>query len=86
MKNKTASEKFIDFIKNNQTTVFTTLGLTVAIILLIVFVYTRIQVVNANSSDKLTTDALKDKMATEMGISAKQKNNILRHLALGKNV
>ena len=54
MKNKTASEKFIDFIKNNQTTVFTTLGLTVAIILLIVFIYTRIQVVNANSSDKLT--------------------------------
>ena len=54
MKNKTKSEQIIDFIKNNQTTVFTTLGFMIGIILLIVFIYTRIQVINANSSDKLT--------------------------------
>lgn len=36
----------------------------------------------ALSSDKLTNDALKDKMATEMGISAKQKNNLLRGLIM----
>lgn len=54
MKNKTKSEQIIDFIKNNQTTVFTTLGFIICIILLLVFIYTRIQVVNANSSDKLT--------------------------------
>lgn len=36
----------------------------------------------ALSSDKLTTDALKDKMSTEMGISAKQKNNMLRGLMM----
>lgn len=36
----------------------------------------------ALASDKLTTDALKDKMATEMGISAKQKNNLLRGLIM----
>lgn len=36
----------------------------------------------ALSSDKLTADALKDKMATEMGISAKQKNNMLRGLMM----
>lgn len=34
------------------------------------------------SSDKLINDALKDKMATEMGISAKQKNNLLRGLIM----
>jgi predicted negative regulator of RcsB-dependent stress response len=54
MKNKTKSEQIIDFIKNNQTTVFTTIGFTIIIILLIIFIYTRIQVVNANSSDKMT--------------------------------
>lgn len=54
MKNKTKSEQIIDFIKNNQTTVFTTLGFTIGIILLVIFIYTRIQIVNANSSDKLT--------------------------------
>lgn len=36
----------------------------------------------ALASDKLTNDALKDKMATEMGISAKQKNNLLRGLMM----
>lgn len=54
MKNKTGAEKFIDFIKNNQTTIFTVLGFTIGIIILVVFIYTRIQIVNANSSDKLT--------------------------------
>ena len=36
----------------------------------------------ALASDKLTNDALKDKMSTEMGISAKQKNNLLRGLIM----
>lgn len=36
----------------------------------------------ALASEKLTMDALKDKMATEMGLSAKQKNNLLRGLMM----
>lgn len=54
MKNKTKSEQVIDFIKNNQTTIFTIICFTLGIVILIVFIYTRMQVVNANSSDKLT--------------------------------
>ncbi len=52
--NKTNAEKFIDFIKKNKTTILTVLGFTLGIIILVVFVYTRIQIMNANSSDKLT--------------------------------
>ena len=52
--NKTNAEKFIDFVKKNQTTIFTVVGFAVGIIILVVFIYTRIQIMNANSSDKLT--------------------------------
>ena len=52
--NKTNAEKFIDFVKKNQTTIFTVVGFAIGIIILVVFIYTRIQIMNANSSDKLT--------------------------------
>ena len=53
MKNKKNTGRIINFIKNNQTTVFTVIGFTIGIVLLVVFIYTRIQIINANSSDKL---------------------------------